>query len=107
MALWEQGHCEVKLNDVEHTAIVDLGDVHEVTLLVPFVDDPHALANDEHILQLPLIVLWPFFPNFITRVEELCLGGAYGAHACGERTSDHGENEASLNFLYSIYKFLP
>jgi hypothetical protein len=47
---------------VEHTAIVNLGDVHKVTPLAFFVDGPHALANDQHILQPPLIILWPFFP---------------------------------------------
>ena len=66
---------------MELTAIVNLGDTHDVMPLVLFVDSPLALANDEQIVQLVLIVLWPFCPNFITGVEELCLGRANGASA--------------------------
>ena len=76
---------------MELTAIVDHGDAHDITPLVLSVDDPLALADDEHVHQLALVVVRPFCPNFITRVEESCLGGAYGTNAGGERSRDQSE----------------
>ena len=87
MILAQKWHCggnfhgKIKLDDVELTAIVDLGDVHDVTPLVLFVDSPLALTNDEHIVQFALIVLRPFRPSFITGVEESWLGVADSAKA--------------------------
>ncbi len=100
-------HCKVKLDNVELTAIVDFGDAHDVTPLVLSVDNPLILANDKHMLQMPLIVLRPFCPYFITRVEESGLGGADSANACKERLPFHVKMRPSPNGWYGTYKFLP
>jgi hypothetical protein len=84
-------HGEVNLHDVELTAIVDLGDAHDITPLALSFDKPLALANDKHIHQLALVAIRPFCPNFITRVKKSCLGGAECADVGGESSCDHGE----------------
>ena len=55
MLLTRKWHCgghshrEVKLHNVELTSIIDFGNAHNVTPLLPPVDNPLALANDKHI----------------------------------------------------------
>ena len=66
-----------------------------------------ALANDKHIHQLTLMVVWPLHPNSLARVEESGLGGAEGTNAGGESMSDHCEFVASPIFRYGTYEFLP
>ncbi len=76
---------------MELSSIVDFGDAHDVTPLLPSVDSPLALANDKHSCQIALIVVWPLRPNSLARVEESGLGRAEGADAGGEGSTDHGE----------------
>jgi hypothetical protein len=98
MLLTRKWHCgghshrEVKLHNVELTSIIDFGNAHDVTPLLPPVDNPLALADDKHIRELMLIVVRPFRSNFLARVEESSLGSAEGADAGGEGLGDHGGN---------------
>ncbi len=94
------------IHNVELASIVDVGDAHDVTPLLPSVDNPLALADDKHIRQLTLMVVRPLRPNSLARVEELGLGGAEGTDASGESMSDHCEFVASPIFRYGTYKFL-
>ena len=70
---WRVGgrrHREVELDDVELGSIVDFGDAHDVAPLLPSVDHPLALADNEHVREFALIVVGPLLPDSGARVEE-------------------------------------
>ena len=91
---------------MELASIVDVGDAHDVTPLLPSVDNPLVLAYDKHICQLTRMVIRPLRPTFLDRVEESGLGGAEGTNAGGESMSDHCEFVASPIFRYGTYEIL-
>ena len=98
---------EVFLGDVEDGVVIDVTNANEVAHLVLMTDPPDALADHQRTIDTALVVLWPFLPNFLARVEESSHGGADSSDAAGESSCRHGGIVASPISWYGTYVFLP